>query len=70
MAKGIKFIHDEHGNELLPIWNSNSFLEHCAYQIRKGLMFRYWITLPWMWHKEKKMRRDLIAALNYIQEVK
>ena len=48
----------------VPRWPSRGFCDFCRYQIRKGLMLRYWITLPTMWRREQQFRRELTDCLN------
>jgi len=49
---------------VVPLWPSRGFWGFCRYEIRKGLMLRYWITLPAMWRREQRFRRELTDCLN------
>lgn len=48
---------------LIPFWPSRGFWGYCRYQIRDGLESRYWPTLPWMWHRELRFRREVVECL-------
>ena len=48
---------------IAPLWPSHGFWGFCRYEIRRGLMLRYWITLPAMWRREQAFRRDLADCL-------
>jgi len=49
---------------VVPLWPSLRFWGFCLYEIRSGLMFRYWITLPARWRREQAFRRELTECLN------
>jgi len=49
---------------VVPLWPSRCFWGFCRHEIRKGLMFRYWITLPAIWQRELQFRRELTECLN------
>ena len=44
---------------ILPLWPSKGFWGFCMYEIRSGLMFRYWITLPKRYKAELEFRREM-----------
>jgi hypothetical protein len=52
------------GADVVPLWPSRGFWGFCRYEIRKGLMIRYWIKLPAMWREEQAFRREFTEALN------
>ena len=49
---------------IVMLWPSKGFIGYCRWQISKGLMFRYWITLPAMYRREMAWRRELTETLN------
>ena len=51
-------------NIVVPLWPSYGFWGFCRDEIRRGLIFRYWFTLPAMWYHEQKFRREMVESLN------
>ena len=55
--------HESH-EYVKPLWPSKGFWSYVRYEIRKGLMFRYWYRLPAMYKKELEFREDLENCIN------
>ena len=49
---------------VVPLWPTRGFWSFCMDEIRRGLLLRYWITLPSRWRRELQFRRDLTDCLN------
>ena len=51
-----------------PIYDNNNFFHFCSNEVRKGLQFRFWITLPWRYRQELRFRKEFEATLDkYIE---
>ena len=55
---------DHYSPFFAPLWPSRGFWGFCWYEIRRGLKIRHWITLPAMWRREQRFRRELTECLN------